>query len=527
MLHISHQTQQIVVSFEPALAALFPHGRQLDFEGEPMIVVPYGVDETKCLRNLGYAELPSPIEEIYDFPSADRIKPFDKQVLTCASMVMNLRSFVLNGMGTGKTRACLWSFDFLRRHLLATTMLVVAPLSTLRFTWEREIFHTFPEWKVKILRGTAEQRKKLLAEPADIYIVNHHGLGVIAKEVMGRLDIDVICFDEAAAYRNSRTELCKTASRIADLRPVVWGMTGSPTPSAPTDCIGLARLVVPERAPRSFTHFRQETMLQISQFKWVPKKTAAETVAQVLQPAVRFSLDEIIELPPVYEREVQIEMGQRQRATYQMLKEHAAVQLREGTITAVNGGVLYSKLLQTSIGWVYGNDGKTYELDNHKRIDALIDIIQSNIDSLSKAKVIVFSPYIHTMDGVSAALKKANVDFATVSGATPDRTRAEIFTAFQNTDKYKVLSAHPQCMSHGITLTAADTVIWFGPITKYEIYEQANARIRRIGQTRKQQIIHFVASEVERRAYARLRQRQSMQDHVLELLAEITESADA
>jgi len=521
MIRISHATKQIVASSSPALAALFPHGRQLAFEGEQMIVVPYGVDETKCLRNLGYAELPSPIEELYDFPSADRIKPFHKQVLTCASMVMNPRSFVLNGMGTGKTRSALWAFDFLRKEHLATTMLVVAPLSTLRFTWEREIFHTFPEWKVKILRGDAEKRKKLLDEPADVYIINHHGLGVIAMQIMRRLDIDVICFDEAAAYRNSRTDLCKVASRIADLRPYVWGMTGSPTPSAPTDCIGLARLVVPERAPRSYTHFRQETMLQVSQFKWVPKKTAAETVAQVLQPAVRFALSEIVELPPIIERDVQIEMGERQRSTYNMLKEHAAVQLREGVITAVNGGVLYSKLLQTSIGWVYGNDGKTYELDNHTRIKALIDMIHS-VD----AKVIVFSPYIHTMEGVSAALKKVGIDHATISGKTPDRERSEIFTAFQNTDRYKVLSAHPQCMSHGITLTAADTVIWFGPITKYEVYEQANARIRRIGQTRKQQIIHFIASATERQAYARLRARQSLQDHILELLAEITEASE-
>ena len=144
MIHISHATKQIVASFEPAIAALFPHGRRLNFEGQDMIVLPYGVDETKCLRNIGYADLPSPIEEIYDFPSADGIKPFHKQVLTCASMVMNLRSFVLNSMGTGKTRAALWSFDFLRKQLRATTMLVVAPLSTLRFTWERGDLPHFP-----------------------------------------------------------------------------------------------------------------------------------------------------------------------------------------------------------------------------------------------------------------------------------------------------------------------------------------------------------------------------------------------
>lgn len=522
MIHISHATKQLVVPFEPRLAALFPHGRRLTFEGESMVAMPFGIDETKLLRNLGH-DIPSPIEELYDFPSADGIRPFDKQISTCASMTMSPRSFILNSMGTGKTRAALWAFDFLRKQLRATTMLVAAPLSTLRFTWEREIFNTFPQWKVRILRGTAEQRHKLLAEEADVYIVNHHGLAVIRNAVRARLDIDVLCFDEAAVYRNSRTDMCKVAASVADLREVVWGMTGSPTPNAPTDCIGLARLVNPERMPKSFTQFRQETMVQVSQFIWRPKKTAAETVARVLQPAVRYTLDEIVELPPLYERIVQVEMGIRQRATYQMLKDHAAVQLKEGTITAVNGGVLYSKLLQTSIGWVYGNKGETYELDNHKRIEALLDIIQSNIDSLSEAKIIVFVPFIHTLDGVTAAVKKAGIDYAAVSGATPEKKRAEIFQAFQHTDKYKILVAHPQCMSHGITLTAADSVVWFGPITKFETYEQANARITRIGQTRKQQIIKLIASEVERRAYQRLNARQDLQDHVLELLAELTE----
>ena len=83
-------------------------------------------------------------------------------------------------------------------------MLVVAPLSTLDFTWAREIFDTLPHQKVVVLTGTADRRKKLLAEKADIYIVNHDGVKVILKELLQRQDIDVICFDEAAAYRNAR-----------------------------------------------------------------------------------------------------------------------------------------------------------------------------------------------------------------------------------------------------------------------------------------------------------------------------------
>ena len=139
-------------------------------------------------------------------------------------------------------------------------------------------------------------------------------------------------------------------------------MTGSPTPSAPTDAFGLAHLVTPETAPRSFVHFRHETMLQVTQFKWVPRKDAAETVSRVLQPAVRFTLDEIVELPPLIEREIVVPVGNRQKKIYDGLRDYAAVQLREGTITAANGGVVFSKMLQASCGWVYGEGEKSRQV---------------------------------------------------------------------------------------------------------------------------------------------------------------------
>jgi SNF2 family DNA or RNA helicase len=77
-------------------------------------------------------------------------------------------------------------------------------------------------------------------------------------------------------------------------------------------------------------------------------------------------------------------------------------------------------------------------------------------------------------------------------------------------------------MSHGLTLTAADTIVWFGPTTKLETFTQANARITRVGQTRKQQIIRLIASPVERATYARLQQRQDLQSSVLDIIAEVT-----
>src|SRR5262245_54892100 len=288
-IHISHQTRSLVVPYSAAITSFFPHAVKFKWDGADYLALPHGIDETRILRNLDIT-VPAPIVEHYGFPSADGRKPFGKQILTAALMTMHARCYGLNDMGTGKTKAAIWAHDYLQTNGYARRMLVVAPLSTLAFTWQREIFATLPHKKVNVLTGTAEKRKKLLAEHCDIYIINHDGVKVIEKELLQRLDIDVICFDEAAAYRNSRAERSKIARGLSNRRKYIWGMTGSPTPSAPTDAFGLAKLITPQTAPRSFTMFRQECMTQVNQFKWVPRRDAAETVAAVLQPSVRFAL---------------------------------------------------------------------------------------------------------------------------------------------------------------------------------------------------------------------------------------------
>lgn len=526
MIRISHRTQSLAIQYDERIVALFPHAQQLMFEGERLIIVPHGIDETRLLRNFDMP-VPSPITEHYDFYSADGKRPFREQVITCELMTMNQHGYVLNDMGTGKTKAAIWSFDFLKSIGKAKRMLVVAPLSTLQFTWQREIMNTIPNLRVSIVTGSAERRLRKLNEDVDIYIINHDGVGVVIKELVKRFDINVVCLDEVSAYRN-RNRRSKIAMALARGRDYVWGMTGSPTPRAPTDAYGLAQVVTPETAPRSFVGFRMETMTQVNQFKWVPRKDAAEKVAAILQPAVRFQLDDIMELPPLYEREITVPMGLRQKKAYQVLKANAAVMLKEGTVTAANGGVLYTKMLQTAIGWVYGDGKKTIQLDNIDRINTLLEIIEDTIDSTNDSrKAIVFSPFISSTQGISAVLQREHIPFATVTGDTPASERSKIFTAFQGRGGPVVLNAHPECMSHGLTLTAADTIVWFGPVTKLESYEQANARIRRVGQTRKQQVIKLVSSDAERLAYRRLAQRANLQDNILDLLAELTTGDEA
>ena len=385
-------------------------------------------------------------------------------------------------------------------------MLVVAPLSTLDVhLGEGDLQRRCRQDGAGADRQPPSGGSKLLAEKADIYIINHDGVKVIQRAAAARRDIDVICFDEAAAYRNARAERSKVARQLAKGTQVRLGHDRSPTPSDPTDAFGLAHLITPETAPRSFVQFRQDTMLQVSaSSSGCRARTQPETVRKLLQPSVRYTLDDIVELPPVIERDIEVPMGKRQQQVY----DAAARSTRCGDAEGRHDhrrqrrrGVLQDAA--GSLGWVYGDkDARSIALDNDARLEALIDLIEARRAARSSCSR--RSSRRRTASAERAEARE-DIDFANVTGDTPQRrTHRDLQRRSSSTDKYHVLNAHPECMSHGLTLTAADTIIWFGPMTKLETYEQANARITRVGQTHKQQVIKLVATPAERMLYKRL-----------------------
>lgn len=149
MIQVSAAHKVVGVPHDPGLANLFPNARVVDFNGQSTILLPHGFDETRVLRNMGL-DVPAPILSQYDWPAADGKKPFRVQQLTAALLTTNQRAYVLNGMGTGKTKATLWAYDYLRGNRLANRALCVAPLSTLDNVWRREVFRTLPHLSVGV-----------------------------------------------------------------------------------------------------------------------------------------------------------------------------------------------------------------------------------------------------------------------------------------------------------------------------------------------------------------------------------------
>ncbi len=505
---ISRPNKVLVVPKRGDVDTMFPKAIPLGDK----VIVPHGLRETLMLRHLGW-KVPNPVLEYYDWRGG---KPFAVQKATVDLMTSNERCYVLNSMGTGKTKAALWAWDYLHSNGFCGKLLVVATLSTLNFVWGREAFATLPHRKIQILHGTKDQRLERLNEEADIYVINHDGLKIIQAEIAARDDIDVLCLDELAVYRNNSAR-SKAMRKFSTRFKWVWGLTGRPMPNAPTDVWAQAQIITPHTAPKFFRQAQEMMMDRVSQFKLIPKATAVQTAFTMLQPNIRYDLDAVVELPEVVYRTVDVDLTSQQRKAYDVLARDFQAQIQDKKITAVNAAVAMGKLLQVSGGYVYTGEGdsKYVTLDSQPRQETLIDLIEE-----AEHKVLVFVPFRHAIEGLSKALTAAHIEHAVMHGDT--RSRDDVFNTFQNTNKYKVLLAHPACCCHGITLTAADTVIWYMPITSCDIYEQANARITRVGQKHRQQVFHIQSTAVEKKIYALVRSKQKIQNALLDLLEEAT-----
>lgn len=475
------------------------------------LLIYHGMVEYHLLKHLGI-KVPHPMATYYDWAGG---KPFHIQVKTCLLMTASPRCYVLNDMGTGKTKAALWSWDYLNINKYAKKALVVAPLSTLRFVWGREIFATLPERKVVFLHGSKEQRLKLLASDADIYVINHDGVKVIFPELLARTDIDTLILDELAVYRNN-SDRSKLMRKLAERFTYVWGMTGRPMPNKPTDVWAQCKIVTPPTVPKYFNQVRDLLMTKVSQYVYVPKEDAVERAFAMMQPQVRFALDDVVELPPCISRTIDVDLSPEQFDTYKKLTTLFHAMVQEKKITALNAGAAMNKLLQVALGWVYTSSPEFVRIPNQPRVDALLDLVGS-----AAHKTIVFVPYRHALAGLSKIFHDKEISHAVVHGEVKDRDR--IFNLFQNTSMYDTLLCHPECVAHGLTLTAADTTIWVSPTASLDIYEQANARIRRVGQMHKQQFLHLQATPVERKLYALLQRKQKTQDQLLSMFEDATE----
>lgn len=499
-----------------ALRDLLPSSRSIT-HADYNLAVKHTLETTKILRNIGMPA-PAPIRYNYKWPG--KFVPYKHQVDSAEFLTLHKRAFVLSEMGTGKTSSTLWAADWLIAHKHIRKVLIVSPLSTLDRVWKNEIFDTLMHRVASVVHGTQAQRLDALNVDADFYILNHDGVTIkpVAEAIRTRPDIDLVILDEASMFRNHDTKKYKALVKMLRDDQRLWLLTGTPTPNAPTDAWALARLVNPSKVPPYLGTFRRQTMMQISQFKWVPRPEAYTIAYAAMQPAVRFRKKDCIDLPPVVTEERSCELTTEQRKMFEEMRKDMQMESKGAQISAVNAADKINKIRQILCGAIKDPVTDTYiHIPHEKRLGTLLECIEQ-----ASAKVLVVVPF----KGIIYELAKEVGKYYSVGVLNGDvslNQRNEIIAQFKHSTDPHVLLCHPKVMSHGLNLTEADTLVFYAPIYSNDESQQVVERFNRPGQKNKMTVIRLGAHKLEWDIYRMVEGKRLTQESILSLYKSITE----
>ena len=477
------------------------------------VLVHWGLAESKILKNLHIKNVPSPIMGQYSWTGL--YKPFTHQKETASFLTMHQRAFCFNEQGTGKTASVIWASDYLIKIGRIKRILVICPLSIMDSAWRADLFTFAIHRRVDIAYGSREKRKDIILGDAEYVIINFDGVEIVA-DAIAQGGFDLIVVDEANAYKNPTTTRWKVLNNLITPTTWLWMLTGTPAAQSPVDAYGIAKLVNPSQLPKFYSHFRDMVMQRITQFKWVPKQNAEEIVHKVLQPAIRFTKEECLDLPEITYQTRHVPLTVQQEKYYEKLRKEMLIRTAGEEITTINAAINLNKLLQLSSGAVYSDTGEVIEFDASNRLRVLKEAIDE-----SSHKVLIFVPFRHAIDIINDNLVKDGYTVDLIHGGVSVNKRTSIFKKFQESSDPKVLIIQPQAASHGVTLHAANTIVWWGPITSYETYAQANARVHRSGQTNPCTVIRLTGSGVEKKLYEALENKKDIQHNIMSLYSDI------
>lgn len=509
----------------PFLLQALPDARDI---GNGLFGVPFTLANAQVLRWHNYPVPPVITDQNYDWPIEPGRSPGEHQKTMANFDALHRKAFNLSDPGTQKTMAKIWVADWLMSQYPPgeCRVLIVAPLTILETVWASTIFKSMlTRRSIEILYGDAGKRSALLAKKADFNIINFDGVGVGARtrkgfelggfsaDLANDNQIKIVIIDEADAYCDATTKRHRVARLVFGKRPFLLLQTGTPTGNAPTDCYGMAKLVN-NAFNKSFTTFREESMVKISMFKWVPRADGYDRARKLMTPAIRFSIGEVWkdapELLPPQVRKVALTVEQEK--AFKTLKNDMQITMKSGAlIDAVNEAAMRTKYLQIAMGAIYDGEHKVHLIDASPRYAEIKYLI-----SRTPRKVLIFCSLTSVVHLLYKTLSK-DWRCGIINGEVAQKERVRLIRAFESEPDFKVMIMDPQPTAHGINeFVVADTVIWCGPTEKTRLYIQGNARAHRPGQKHPVSIYQVVSTKIEQEIFHRIETNTSLQGIMLE-----------
>jgi len=439
-------------------------------------------------------------------------------------------------MGTGKSKVLLDNAAILYDKGEINALLLIAPKGVYKNWYDSEIPDHLPDhithktvlWKTS--DKSVKQKKILntLFEPgADlrILIMNVESFSSgdgpsFAYKFLSAHPKSMVAIDEATTIKTPTTNRTKSIIKLRDMCKYRRILTGSPVTKSPLDLYSQCEFLDPwllgHQSYYTFKARHAVTKKILVNGRKIEIVVGYTNIPELSEKVEKFSKrilkEDCLDLPDKTYVKHYVELTKEQQRLYNQMKQEAIAFLDGKMQSSATVMTQLMRLHQITCGHFTADDNTIKDLPC-SRLSELMNILE-NIEG----KTIIWSHYTHDVKRIIAEIKKVYGDDSVVDyyGATDTDERSKNIKKFQNDDKCRFFVGTTHTGGYGITLTAGSNMIYFSNGYDLEKRQQSEARIDRIGQTKKMTYIDIMAQDtIDERIVKALRKKVNIANAIM------------
>lgn len=425
---------------------------------------------------------------------------------------------ILAEMGTGKTLISIGIAGYLYLQKEINKLLIVAPLSITK-VWEEE-FQKFADfdYQLEVLEGPTKEKREtlrnLFGTKLQVAVVNYESCWRMEKEI-ALWKPDMIICDESSKIKNPQAKQSKALHRLGKISKHNMILTGTPVTNNPLDFFSQYKFLDESIFGGSYYSFRARYAIMggYGNYQVVGYKNLPELTEKAHSIAFRITKKEALDLPEQVDVTRYVELEPMARAIYNQVERDSYAELTQGEVVVRNVLTKLLRLSQITGGYIKDEFSEIEEQVSSAKLNALEEIIEECLDA--DKKVVVFARFISEIDAITKMLKHYGIKYSLIRGDV--KARASEVEKFQNDKDVKVFVGQLQTTGMGLTLTASDTAVFYSLSYNFADYEQAKARIHRIGQKNNCTYIHLIAKKtIDEKVMEALSKKKNIADLVVD-----------
>ena len=442
-----------------------------------------------------------------------KTKPYEHQLIALEK-AWNKETFAFfMEMGTGKTKVLIDNMSMLYDKGKINGALIIAPKGVIKTWYEQELPTHLPDhienvsvlWQANITKGQQEKLETLyeIETALHILIMNVEAFstekGKKFAEKFLSCHESLMAIDESTTIKNPGAIRTKNILKMRPLTKYRRILTGSPVTKNPLDLYSQFDFLDPYHLDfHSYYAFRNRyaEMATINargrSIQVVKKFRNLDELSESIKPySYRVLKEDCLDLPPKIFTKRHIQLTKEQRTIYTQMKKNALAFLNGKVTSTVTVLTQLMRLHQITCGHFTADDDSVQEIKNN-RLNELMDVL-----SETEGKAIIWAHYQHDIEKIIKSISDEYGPGSVVSyyGLTPQDERQDNMRNFQQNDDCRFIVGTPQTGGYGITLTQANTVIYYSNGYDLEKRLQSEDRAHRIGQKKSVTYVDLIAED--------------------------------